>query len=166
MKRETSPEKLIFVDNLVKGFLSFGLLASVYGIIIYAVSKSLWITAKFSLALWIITSPLVYFRIYNPTLKWLVDEQGKPYSRAERESKQVAKTFTFEWAVILPMASITGAALFSMAYPNILLGILLVVAGSAVWGYIHAKVFTPAYIQLASHRKLFCVSKIIYQKWY
>ncbi len=166
MERETPPKRLIFVDNIIKGFLSLGLLGSFFGIIIYAVSKSLWITAEFSFALWIITSPLAYFRIYNPALKWLVGEWGKPYSRAERASTQIAKTFAFEWAVLLPLANITGAALFSITYPNVLLGILLVVASSAVWGYIHAKIFTPAYIPIASHRKVFRISEAIYQKWY
>lgn len=166
MNCETPPEKLIFVDNLTRGFLSFGLLGSFFGIIIYAVSKSLWTTAKLNLALWIITSPLVYFRIYNPALKWLVDERGRPYSRAKREAERVAKTFAFEWAVLLSLASITGAALFSRTYPNILLGVLLVIASSAVWGYMYTKIFTPVYIPIANTREVFWISKVIYQKWY
>ncbi|WP_297523695.1 hypothetical protein [Thermococcus sp.] len=164
MGHKTPPKKLIFVDNLIRGFLSLGLLGSFFGIIIYAVSKSLWITAEFSLALWIITSPLAYFRIYNPALKWLVDERGKPYSRAKREAERVAKTFALEWAVLLSLASITGAALFSMIYPNVLLGVLLVVASSAVWGYIHAKILAPAYTPIASSKKILWISRKIWGK--
>jgi len=164
MNQETPPEKLIFVDNLIRGFLSFGLLGSFFGIIIYEVSKSLWATAKFSLALWIVTSPLVYFRIYNPALEWLVNEQGKSYPRARREAGRVAKTFAFEWAILLPLASITGAALFSMAYPNVLLSVLLVVASSVVLGYVHARVYTPVYTPIANPKGT--ISRMIYQKWY
>ena len=164
MNQETPPEKLIFVDNLIRGFLSFGLLGSFFGIIIYAVSKSLWTTAKFNLALWIITSPLVYFRIYNPALKWLVDERGRPYSRAKREAERVAKTFAFEWAVLLPLSSLLGATLFSIAYPNVPLGVLLVVASSVVLGYVHARVYTPVYTPIANPKGT--ISRMIYQKWY
>jgi len=165
MNRETPPEELTFVDNFVKGFLSFGLLGSFFGIIIYAVSKSLWITAEFNLALWIITSPLAYFRIYNLALKWLIDG-GKPYSLATRKADRVAKRFAFEWAILLPLASVTGAVLYAGVYPNVLLAVALVVLNSAFWGYLHAKIFTPAYLPFASPKNTFWLSKALLRRIY
>jgi len=166
MNRETPPEKLIFVDNFVKGFLSFGLLGSFFGILIYSISKSLWVTAKFNLLLWIITSLLAYFRGYASALKCVAEEPGKPCAEAEREAGSIAKTFALEWAVLLPLSSVFGAVLFSITYPNILLGILLAIASSTTWGYIHAKIFTPAYIPIANQKKVLWISKIVYQKGY
>ncbi|WP_460129758.1 hypothetical protein [Thermococcus prieurii] len=98
INRETPLEKLIFVDNFVKGFLSFGLLGSFFGILIYLISESLWVTAKFNLLLWIIPSLLAYFRGYASALKCVAEEPGKPYAEAERKAGSIAKTFALEWA--------------------------------------------------------------------
>jgi hypothetical protein len=163
---ETPPEKLTFVDTFIRGFLSFGLLGSFFGIIIYAVSKSLWATTKFNLALWAITSPFAYFRIYNPAVKWLVDEQGKLYSRAKRKADRVAKRFALEWAILLPLASITGAVLYAGVYPNVPLAVALVVLNSAFWGYVHARIFTQAYLPFANLKNVFWVSKVLWQRIY
>lgn len=109
---------------------------------------------------------ITYFIIigYNETLKWAIEKQGKSYPQARMETEKFTRTFTLELAVLFPMASITGAALFSMAYLNVLLGILLVVVSSAVWGYVHAKIFTSAYIPIANPRKIFRISVVLYKR--
>ncbi|NJF25085.1 hypothetical protein [Thermococcus sp. Bubb.Bath] len=165
MNRETPPEKLTFVDTFVRGFLSFGLLGSFFGIIIYAVSKSLWATAKFNLALWIITSPLAYFRIYNPALKWLIDS-GESFSQAKRKAERAAKRFALEWAILLPLATAAGAVLYSGVYPNVPLAVALVVLNSAFWGYVHARIFTQAYLPFANLKNVFWVSKVLWRRIY
>jgi hypothetical protein len=59
-----------------------------------------------------------------------------------------------------------GAILFSIVYPNVLLGFLLVVASSVVLGYVHARVYTPVYLPIANPKRTILISRMIYQKCY
>ncbi len=165
MNNETPPERLLFVDNLKRGFLSFGLLGSFFGIIIYTASTSPLDYCKVQ------PSPLdynltsaVYALVYSSKNKRR--GEGKQYSPIVRKVEQVAKLSTLEWAVLLPLSSLLGATLFSIAYPNVPLGVLLVVASSAVWGYAHTRSYTPVYTPIANPKGTISFSRMIYQKWH
>ncbi len=162
--RVKSPKKLLFIDNFIKGWGYFVIVGLLFGFL--AVRGSLWNIAKFNIIIWSVMAITTYFIGYNETLKWAIEKQGKSYSRARMETERFMRTFVLELAILFPMASITGATLFSIAYPNTLLGIILVAVSSIGWGYIHAKIFTPVYTPIEDHRKVFRISKVVYQKVY
>jgi len=143
-----SPRKLLFIDNFIKGWSYFVIMGLLFGFL--AAKGSLWNIIKFNLIIWSVMAIITYFIGYNETLKWAIEKQEKSYPQARMETKKFMRTFALELAILFPMASITGATLFSIAYPDVPLGFLLVVVSSIGWGYLHAKIFTPVYLPIAN----------------
>ncbi|WP_297486597.1 hypothetical protein [Thermococcus sp.] len=164
MEGNTIPKGLIFIDNFIKGWGYFIIVGLIFGF--FAVKGPLWKVIKFNVIIWPVAGSLIYLAGYNATLKWAIEEQGKPYRQAKRETERFSARFALEIALLFPLASITEAALYVKAHPNILLSVILIILSSTFWGYIHAKVFTPAYVPIANPKKVVWISKTIYQKWY